>query len=124
PSNPSAPTTALAPDKTPETGGSGFQIDPRLTSANNESDTQTNSAATKPEDTNYAPQPSDTIVVSASQTPAINALVHNINTNVGPADKANESEADRQGSTSPDGTKNGAPPQDIPSEKLGFREDK
>jgi Gti1/Pac2 family transcription factor len=31
--------------------------------------------------------------------------------------------SDRDGSVSPGGTKHGAPPQDIPSEKLGFRED-
>jgi hypothetical protein len=76
------------------------------------------------EDIQSAAQFPDSVPVSASQAPTINALVHSINTNVPLAEKATESEADRQGSTSPGGTKNGAPPQDIPSEKLGFREDK
>ena len=35
-----------------------------------------------------------------------------------------ETESERQGSVSPGGTRYGAPPQDIPSEKLAFREDK
>jgi len=64
--------------------------------------------------------------INASQAPTINALVHNISTMPPPLvdTPQNEAEVDRQGSTSPGGTKNGAPPQDIPSEKLGFREDK
>lgn len=62
-----------------------------------------------------------TTPVTASQVPTINALVHEANK--GSTDSKPQSEAERQGSASPSG-QNGAPPQDIPSEKLGFREDK
>jgi Gti1/Pac2 family transcription factor len=109
------------------------QIDPRLTGSSNgqgnESQQplkqQNGTSHEKPSETATATteQPSDTITVSASHAPNINALVNTLKTNIPPAEKG-DSEADRQGSTSPGGTKNGAPPQDIPSEKLGFREDK
>lgn len=60
-----------------------------------------------------------------SQPPSISHLVHAAQqatplTN----SQGHESEAERQGSVSPGGTRYGAPPQDIPSEKFPFREDK
>ncbi|KAJ9611676.1 Gluconate transport-inducing protein [Cladophialophora chaetospira] len=122
--SPPAPPATSAPEPPAENAGSALQIDPRLTSPPTSNDAQPNGVASRPEDNQPPAQPSDTIVVSASQAPTINALVHNINTKIPAADRANESDVDRQGSTSPGGTKNGAPPQDIPSEKLGFREDK
>ncbi|KAK6365021.1 Gluconate transport-inducing protein [Exophiala oligosperma] len=96
------------------------QIDPRLTAAAEAAESQHNGSASKPEE----PAAS----TGASQAPTIHALVHNVSTLPPPPppvdNSQNEAEVDRQGSTSPGGTKNGAPPQDIPSEKLGFREDK
>ncbi|KIW69436.1 hypothetical protein PV04_05313 [Phialophora macrospora] len=115
---------APAPEQPVENVGPGLQIDPRLTSTANGNDTQANGVPSKAEEPPSTTQPPESTAVSASQAPTINALVHNITTNIPPADKANDSEGDRQGSTSPGGTKNGAPPQDTPSEKLGFREDK
>ncbi|KIW28406.1 uncharacterized protein PV07_08073 [Cladophialophora immunda] len=124
-SSPLPPANAPGPETSNEHVGSGLQIDPRLTATANGGDAQTNSINSKNDEHHSAPQPSDTITVSASQAPTITALVHNIDTSLPPADKGQaETDADRQGSTSPGGTKNGAPPQDIPSEKLGFREDK
>ncbi|KIY02724.1 uncharacterized protein Z520_01189 [Fonsecaea multimorphosa CBS 102226] len=123
-SSPAPPVNYQGPETSNENVGSGLQIDPRLTATANGGDAQTNGANTKNENHSVA-QPSDTTTVSASQAPTITALVHNIDTNVPPVAKGQpEAEVDRQGSTSPGGTKNGAPPQDIPSEKLGFREDK
>ncbi|KIW74900.1 hypothetical protein Z517_11670 [Fonsecaea pedrosoi CBS 271.37] len=125
-SSPAPPVNTQAPEAASENAGAGIQIDPRLTTPTTYgADTQTNGANGKSEANQSGTQTSDTIAVSASQAPTITALVHNIDTNVAPAEKSqSEAEADRQGSTSPGGTKNGAPPQDIPSEKLGFREDK
>ncbi|KIW87428.1 uncharacterized protein Z519_12064 [Cladophialophora bantiana CBS 173.52] len=124
-SGPAPPVNGKAPEASNENAGSGLQIDPRLTATTNGGDAQTNGANSKNEENPSGAQPSDSTTVSASQAPTITALVHNINTKVPPADKSqNEAEADRQGSTSPGGTKNGVLPQDIPSEKLGFREDK
>lgn len=62
---------------------------------------------------------------STSQAPSINHLVHAANqASPLPTHKTNESEIERQSSVSPGGTRYGAPPQDIPSEKFPFREDK
>ena len=128
--SPPASITPSAPEQPVESVGSGLgvgpglQIDPRLTAAAVAADAQPDGVPSKDEVTQPRAQPVDAIPMSASQAPTINALVHNIQTQVPLGDKASESDADRQGSTSPGGTKNGAPPQDIPSEKLGFREDK
>lgn len=64
-------------------------------------------------------------ITTASQAPTINALVHSAN-QVSPMSgkKITETDQDRQGSSSPGGTKINAPPQDIPSEKFPFKEDK
>lgn len=60
-----------------------------------------------------------------SQAPSITHLVHAAQqASPLPTSKTGEAEADRQGSVSPGGTRYGAPPQDIPSEKFPFREDK
>ncbi len=119
-----------------------LQIDPRLTGSVDVAEPQTSGTSQNPEapqseprssapaaiNTGQAPtvNASQAPTINASQAPTINALVHNISTLPPPPVETpqNEAEADRQGSTSPGGTKNGAPPQDIPSEKLGFREDK
>jgi Gti1/Pac2 family transcription factor len=103
---------------------SGPQIDPRLTT--NASESSDPQVANNAEDPKPVPRHSSDVSATPSQAPTITSLVHNIDTKLANAngDKPGDSEADRQGSTSPGGTKNGAPPQDIPSEKLGFREDK
>lgn len=67
----------------------------------------------------YASQP------PTSQAPTITQLVHAAQrVSPLPGGRNNESDAERQGSVSPGGTRYGAPPQDIPSEKFPFREDK
>jgi hypothetical protein len=58
---------------------------------------------------------------NASQAPKITSLVN------GSADASSEGtkqDSEEKGTTTPSGTKDGGPIQDIPSEKLGFREDK
>ncbi|KAK5063690.1 Gluconate transport-inducing protein [Exophiala sideris] len=116
-----------------------LQIDPRLTAAvetaeqqqQQQQQNEQNGASQPAEDgqgqPEYRPEyrTAEQPHVNASQAPTINSLVHSIST-LPPVEtrSQNEIEQDRQGSTSPGGTKNGAPPQDIPSEKLGFREDK
>ena len=127
PSHQSGPSSSYPPPPgTPvEATGAGLQKDPRLTANPNGGDTEINGMATKGDDSQSGPEPADIVVVNASQAPTINSLVHSNNTQLPAAEKHhNEPEADRARSTSPDGTKNGAPPQDIPNEKLGFREDK
>lgn len=63
--------------------------------------------------------------IQTSQAPSINHLVHAAQqASPLPTNKTVEPETDRQGSVSPGGTRYGAPPQDIPSEKFPFREDK
>ena len=124
-SSPPAPTYLPGITAAAEAAGPGLQIDPRLTATPTGGDGQVNGTLSKPEESQSAAGPVDTIVVNASQAPTINSLVHSINTQLPSTEKAqNESEADRAGSTSPGGRADGAPPQDIPSEKLGFREDK
>ena len=126
PPAPSAPafTAAAVPEQSSGGPSTGIQIDPRLTASANASEAQTNGPPRIIEEIQSSAQTTESPAVTASQAPTINALVHSINTAISVGDKANETETDRQGSTSPGGTKTGAPPQDIPSEKLGFREDK
>lgn len=117
---PPASSTETSTEKPP----GSLQIDPRLTTTSAGSESQANGGSRKPEDVQNESRPAELPAISASQAPTITSLVHSINTSL-PAEKSQgDSETDRQGSTSPGGTKNGAPPQDIPSEKLGFREDK
>ena len=62
---------------------------------------------------------------SGANAPSITSLVNAAaQASPLPSRRTTESEAERQGSVSPGGTRYGAPPQDIPSEKLAFREDK
>ncbi|KAK5092560.1 Gluconate transport-inducing protein [Lithohypha guttulata] len=62
---------------------------------------------------------------SGANAPSITSLVNAAaQASPLPSKKTTESETERQGSVSPGGTRYGAPPQDIPSEKLAFREDK
>lgn len=119
------PAPAPAPEASAEKAAGPYQIDPRLTAPVSGGETYAPPATSRPEEPQTESRLSDTITVGASQAPTISSLVHSITTSLPPAEKSqNGSETDRQGSTSPGGTKNGAPPQDIPSEKLGFREDK
>lgn len=126
PITPTGQQRASAPPEGPgEKVGAPGQLDPRLSISGNPAEAQTNGVPSRPEEPQAETRPHEIASVSASQAPTITALVHNITTNLPAAEKPQtEAEADRQGSTSPGGTKNGAPPQDIPSEKLGFREDK
>jgi hypothetical protein len=65
-----------------------------------------------------------TPISAASQAPTIGALV-NGNTDVdADTGEKKEQNGERQGSASPGGSKENTAPQDIPSEKLAFREDK
>lgn len=133
--SPSAQSTAppaQGKDVSEEKSSGPYQIDPRLTTALNGGDPQVGGVPRRPEESQDESRPAEIPTqlpaqlpaVGASQAPTITSLVHSINTSL-PAEKPQgDSDTDRQGSTSPGGTKNGAPPQDIPSEKLGFREDK
>lgn len=131
---PSSYTTAPPEQGEQRSGPTTFQIDPRLTAPppsappaslpvpvpeaaprpHTPSSTEGGAAVAAP----VAPEMATP--VTASQVPTINALVHEANK--AQASPKPQSEAERQGSASPNG-QNGAP-QDIPSEKLGFREDK
>ncbi|KAG9788270.1 cAMP-independent regulatory protein pac2 [Exophiala dermatitidis] len=121
--------SATAPASTAEPGtenpASSNQVDPALANSTNGGGGQPNANTPRAEQGQSEPRPAETAGVGASQAPTITSLVHNITTSLPPTEKVHGgSEVNRQGSTSPGGTKNGAPPQDIPSEKLGFREDK
>jgi len=62
---------------------------------------------------------------SGANAPSITSLVNAAaQASPLPSKRTTDSEKERQGSVSPGGTRYGAPPQDIPSEKLAFREDK
>ena len=116
-----------------------FQIDPRLTtpvSAPPPPSSQSTLPAVPPETTARPQTPISTgsapamtataapvaaTPTTASQIPTINALVHQADRMNGEA--KSQTDAERGGSASPAG-QNGAPPQDIPSEKLGFSADK
>jgi hypothetical protein len=143
---PSAYQPAPSYDPAREYGGQHVQIDPRLTAAleagqaqaqaHAHAQAQAQAAAQAQSQTNPPPQetepaqretrpPEPPTAANASQAPSITALVNDVSplpkverppTNNGPG-------TNRPGSTSPKDTQNGAPPQDIPSEKLGFRED-
>jgi Gti1/Pac2 family transcription factor len=128
---PSSYATAPPVEQSDPKSSSAFQIDPRLTAPPPASSappaTSVPEAAPRPhtpsstEGGAAVAVPAMTTPVTASQAPTINALVHEANK--AQADPKAQSEGERQGSASPNG-QNGAPPQDIPSEKLGFREDK
>jgi hypothetical protein len=64
-----------------------------------------------------------TPISAASQAPTIGALV-NDNTDEDANGEKKEQNGERQGLISPGGSKDSTAPQDIPSEKLAFREDK
>jgi len=121
---PYQPGSSAPPNATmPEDRGDRLQIDPRLTAPVDGAEPPANEPAPRAEE-GHEPRPSEPIAANASQAPSITALVHNIST-LPPVERSlHETEVDRQASTSPGGTKNGALTQDIPSEKLGFREDK
>ncbi|KAK5075118.1 Gluconate transport-inducing protein [Lithohypha guttulata] len=125
---------------------SSVQIDPRLTDSQGHPTTQsqppTNGTAPSPKQYQLQPQPlhhqqhphhqyqqSDPQSSLSLAAPSITSLVNAaaqaspLPTNSKPADTNGNSDTDRAGSVSPGGTRT-VPPQDIPSEKLGFREDK
>jgi hypothetical protein len=108
-----------------ETNTPSLQIDPRLTAAATAA-AAANESQANGTSTNEDNQPSnDAPAVTASQAPTITSMVHGaVPPNLAVEKSQSESEPDRQGSTSPGGTKRSAQAQDIPSEKLGFREDK
>jgi Gti1/Pac2 family transcription factor len=122
-------STTAAEQGEPRTAASAFQIDPRLTAppavsapppaVASETAPRPHTPSSTEGGAAVAP-PIMATPVTASQAPTINALVHEANK--AQAEPKSQSEAERQGSASPSG-QNGAP-QDIPSEKLGFREDK
>lgn len=112
---PSILTTEKSPNVAP-------QIDPRLTEA------VANASEASAKDS-YRPEaqpakPADPPVSGASQVPHIGTLVNGSHpTTVTPAASKPEQEGKRADSKSPGGNKDSVRPQDIPSEKLGFRED-
>ena len=107
-----------------------YQIDPRLTAA---AATETSVRPPTPNSNDGAAPAVATPMQrmasnggaptsTASQIPNITSLVHDATPRNSEARTHNSTAAERQGSASPGGT--GAPPQDIPSEKLGFSADK
>ena len=106
----------------------GSQIDPRLTAPpmlTPTSNEKTSSVTPQPEEAPAQPRPTEINTSSAmTQIPTISTLNTAPPATNGMGPPKSPLEADRDGSVSPGGTKRTAPPQDIPSEKLGFREDK
>lgn len=93
-----------------------LQIDPRLTAAASASSLPPNSGQVK-EDSSENKENG----TSASQAPKIMSLMNgSTNSNADPVKQDGEG----AGNTSPGTSKDNGPVQDIPSEKLGFREDK
>lgn len=133
-SYPSQSTYSTAPPPPPESSeqkSSGFQIDPRLTAAAatetaarppTPNSTEGGAATTAAPPMQRMASGNAAIPVTASQVPNIGSLVHNASTTNAEARAQNSTAAERQGSASPGGS--GAPPRDIPSEKLGFSADK
>lgn len=76
-----------------------------------------------------APSPAATVAplpqpaLPATLAPSMSSLIHAVQ-QASPLPTRAEAQSDKDGSVSPGGTRHGAPPQDIPSEKLAFREDK
>lgn len=122
---PPPPTSSAPPNAPPPAdGGERLQIDPRLTAPVDGVKPPANEPLPKAEEAQSDARQPESTTINASQAPSITALVHNLST-LPPVERSlHETEADRQASTSPGGSKNGALTQDIPSEKLGFREDK
>lgn len=110
------------------------QIDPRLTSNAAQPAAPTTNGYAQQYPQSYS-QPQQEMqrqdsqqfqsIPSGANAPSITSLV-NAAAQASPllSKRTTDSEAERQGSVSPGGTRYGAPPQDIPSEKLAFREDK
>lgn len=105
------------------------QIDPRLTESTAAPISEPySSQMSGSNDYKFDTQPLTTIATTASQAPTIGALVNGSPVSPKtPLPNAEHTKAGKesegQGSTSPGGTNSSVPPQDIPSEKLGFRED-
>ncbi|KAK5942387.1 Gluconate transport-inducing protein [Knufia obscura] len=145
---PSIPTTNTS--SYPITPGSerapSVQIDPRLTESASQSAAQSTNSMPQLYSQSYSqpplqsysqpqPQPQTEMqrqdsqqyqpMSSGTNASSITSLVNAAaQASPLPSKKTTEAEAERQGSVSPGGTRYGAPPQDIPSEKLAFREDK
>ena len=130
PSHHSQPAVDKKPS--PPQATASLQIDPRLmgptvttpVSQSNGSTTST-SGATSASSQNESESKSPVLVVTtaASQAPSIGALMNGSGSSGTDENTSAEQGVERQASTSPGGSKE-AGPQDIPSEKLGFREDK
>ena len=119
------------PDRASPTqqASAALQIDPRLMgpTASTTTNQSNGSAYPKAEESPAEPKPRENgtaPVSAASQAPTIGALVNTSAAIESDAKSNPKQNGERQGSTSPGGTTRNGAPQDIPSEKLGFREDK
>ena len=119
PAGPQSYPITPAPERAPL-----VQIDPRLTDSTSQAQpVVANTDSSEPGRQEFNGY--QNLTPTASQAPSINVLVHAAQQATPlPTTRTAEAEAERQGSTSPGGTNGTAPPQDIPSEKLAFREDK
>ncbi|RMZ78798.1 hypothetical protein DV738_g3603, partial [Chaetothyriales sp. CBS 135597] len=130
----SAPPTQSDAKNDSSTSSIDPRLDPRLTGPPADTQTQQSGLQSTDESQNKSSDQTKATEISApttavSQAPSLGAIVTGLQdaakaasatTNVDPQPHS----PNRSGSASPGGTKPGAPPQDIPSEKLGFREDK
>ncbi|KPI37358.1 cAMP-independent regulatory protein pac2 [Cyphellophora attinorum] len=126
------PPQPAAAESASEPRNSSFQIDPRLTapppaepSVRPPTPNSAEGGAAAPVATTpmqRVPSANSGTPVTASQVPNITSLISEPDASNNDAKAQAPSAAERQGSASPGGT--GAPPQDIPSEKLGFSADK
>jgi Gti1/Pac2 family transcription factor len=115
-----APQQQLPPRASPaQQAAAALQIDPRLTAAAALASPVPPTNGLSKEESSENKENSN--ATNASQAPKITSLVN------GSSDASSDGtkqDSEEKGSTSPGGTKDGGPIQDIPSEKLGFREDK
>ena len=124
---PQPPTIPERPSP-PQQAAAALQIDPRLMgSASSPSPSQPNGGVIlKPDDSpsNGKSHENPPAISAASQAPSIGALINgttpsNTDTNI-----KSDVNGEQAGSASPGGNQHSSTPQDIPSEKLDFREDK
>ncbi len=126
------PQTSATPDRPspPQQAAAALQIDPRLMAPSSGPSpsmptNQSNGARIEESPTETKPQEQDTTPVSAaSQAPTIGALVNDKPSAEEDTSKKTDQNGEQAGSKSPGGTQQQTTAQDIPSEKLGFREDK
>ncbi len=125
--------TAVSNDQpeAPVERSNGLQIDPRLTAppALTPGSTADQAKSLTPQPDGFPPMSESVengVSVSTTQGQALPTIVSEAPKINGAAATTSATEGDpaRDGSVSPGGTKRTAPPQDIPSEKLGFSADK